>query len=368
MTEFSIHGREIGPSSQPYVIAEMSGNHNGSLDRAIEIVRAAAAAGASAIKLQTYRPDTITLDCKREEFLITDRASLWRGRYLYDLYEQAHTPWEWHPAIFDEARRLGIACFSSPFDESAVDFLEGLGVPAYKIASFEIVHLPLIRRVARTGKPMIISTGLASIGEIEQAVATAREEGNEQLVLLKCTSAYPARPEDCNLSTIVDLRERLGTQVGFSDHTLGVDVSFQAVRYYGATVIEKHVTLANTQGGVDEEFSLGPSELADLVAACNDGWKRSAPASENLYSPANGKPTYGATEQEVASHMFRPSIWFTRELSAGHTVTPGDIIVRRPGNGLPPARFDSLVGRQLRSAVEFGTPTAEDCFAGLSPA
>lgn len=362
MSEFSIDGREIGPNVEPYVIAEMSGNHNGSLNRALEIVRAAASAGASAIKLQTYRPETITLDCKRDEFLIDDEGSLWRGRYLYDLYEQAHTPWEWHRAIFDEAHRLGITCFSSPFDESAVDFLETLGVPAYKIASFEIVHLPLIRRVARTGKPMIISTGLASIDEIQQAVAAAREEGNEQLVLLKCTSAYPARPEDCNLSTIIDMRNRFGTQVGFSDHTLGVEVSAQAVRYYGATVIEKHVTLADTQGGVDEEFSLGPSELADLVTACNSGWSQNAPASENFHSLANGIPTYGATEKEIASHMFRPSIWFTRELSAGHTITPGDIIVRRPGNGLSPARFDSLVGRQLNTAVEFGTPTSEGSF------
>lgn len=357
MSDFVIDGRRIGVDHPPFAIAEMSGNHNGSLDRAIEIVRAAAATGASAVKLQTYRPDTITLDCRTDEFLIKNEESLWFGRYLYDLYSEAHTPWEWHHEIFAEARRLSIICFSSPFDETAVDFLEELGAPAYKIASFELVHLPLIRKVAATGKPMIMSTGLADVGEIEEAVAAARSVGNQQIILLKCTSTYPARLEDCHLSTIPDMRERFGTQVGFSDHTLGVQASAEAVKRYGATVVEKHFTLSETQDGVDEAFSLGPDDMRELVEACNRGWKHRKDAETGMSSVTHGVPTYGGTAREASARLNRPSVWFSRAMSDGETVGREDLIVRRPGRGLAPKHLDQLLGRRLNRSVVFGEPT-----------
>lgn len=362
MNEVNIGGVPVGPNSRPFVIAEMSGNHNGSLKRALEIVEQAAFAGASAIKLQTYKPDTITLNSDNDEFLIKDPNSLWFGRNLFELYSEAHTPWEWHPAIFEAARKLGIVCFSSPFDETAVDFLEELETPAYKIASFEIVHLPLISKVASTGKPLIISTGLATIEEIEAAVDVAQRAGNNQLILLKCTSAYPTQPIDCNLSTIPDIRERFNTQVGFSDHTLGVSVSSQAVKYYGATVIEKHFTLAETQSGVDEAFSLGPEELKSLVLACNSAHENPSNSSENSGSEAHGVPTYGGTENEKESLIFRPSIWFTRSLSEGTTVTKDDLIIRRPSYGLPPRDLDNLIGQKLSQTVNFADPTSWELF------
>ena len=290
----NIGGRPIGQEHPPFVIAEMSGNHNQSLERALEIVEAAAKAGAHAIKLQTYTADTITLDVRGGSFEINDSNSLWAGKNLYDLYKQAHTPWHWHGPIIERARELGILCFSSPFDESAVDFLENLNVPAYKIASFENNHLPLIRKAASTGKPLIISTGMATLGELDQAVSTAREAGCNQLILLKCTSTYPATPENTNISTIPHLKKLFGVEVGLSDHTLGVGVSVASVAL-GASIIEKHFTLSRADGGVDSAFSLEPHELNSLVVESERAW-----------------------QALVTSHMVRrmpnETVWFSEDL------------------------------------------------------
>ncbi len=344
-----IADKTIGPDHPPFVIAEMSGNHNQSLDRALAIVEAAAQAGAHAIKLQTYTADTMTLDVRGGSFEISDPDSLWAGQNLHDLYKQAYTPWEWHGPIMERARQRGMLCFSSPFDESAVDFLEQLDAPAYKIASFENNHLPLIRKAAATGKPLIISTGMASLGELEQAVAAAREAGCRDLVLLKCTSTYPATPANTNIRTIPHLRDLFGCQVGLSDHTMGVGVPVASVAL-GATVIEKHFTLSRAEGGVDSAFSLEPQELAALVQESERAWQ------------ALGQVTYGPTEAERKSLQFRRSIYVSADIAAGETFTADNIRIVRPGFGLPPSQLEAVLGRRLSHSVVAGTPVTWDLF------
>ena len=342
-----IAGRPIGLQHPPFVIAEMSGNHNQSLERALEIVEAAAKAGAHAIKLQTYTADTMTLDVRGGSFEINDPDSLWAGKNLHDLYKQAYTPWEWHAPIMERARELGLICFSSPFDESAVDFLLDLDVPAFKIASFENNHLPLIEKAASTGKPLIISTGMASLGELDQAVTTARSAGCDQLILLKCTSTYPATPENTNISTIPHLKQLFGAEVGLSDHTMGVGVSVAAIAL-GASVIEKHFTLSRSDGGVDSNFSLEPHELESLVVESERAWQ------------ALGKVTYGPTETEKNSLMFKRSIYVSRDIGEGEVFTSQNIRIIRPGDGAPPYLLDSILGLVARRAFKAGSPLTLD--------
>jgi pseudaminic acid synthase len=344
---FRIGDRWIGSDHPPLVIAEMSGNHNQSLDRALAIVDAAAEAGAHALKLQTYTADTITLNVRGGDFEIRDQGSPWAGQNLHDLYAKAHTPWEWHAPIMERARQRGMLCFSSPFDESAVGFLEELGVPAYKIASFENNHLPLIRKAAATGKPLIISTGMASLGELEQAVAAAREAGCRELVLLKCTSTYPATPANTNIRTIPHLRELFGCQVGLSDHTMGVGVPVAAVAF-GATVIEKHLTLSRAEGGIDSAFSLEPQELGALVEECERAWE------------ALGQVRYGPTEAELKSLQFRRSIYVAADIAEGESLTADHIRIVRPGLGLPPNHLEAVLGRRVRRDAAAGTPVTWD--------
>ena len=342
MPRFNIGHRAIGLDAPPFVIAEMSGNHNQSLERALEIVEAAARAGAHALKLQTYTADTMTLDLSHGEFFIEDANSLWAGSSLYALYQQAYTPWEWHAPIFRRARELGMLAFSTPFDESAVDFLESLDVPAYKIASFENTDLPLIRKVAATGKPMIISTGMASLAELDETVRTARAAGCRDLVLLKCTSTYPASPENSNVRTIPHLRELFGCEVGLSDHTLGVGASVAAVAL-GASVVEKHFTLSRAEGGVDAAFSLEPAELASLVQETARAWQ------------ALGQVRYGATQAEQASKRFRRSLYVVRDMAAGEVFDASNVRAIRPGLGLAPKHLDALLGRKARQPLKRGT-------------
>jgi N-acetylneuraminate synthase len=344
---FQIASRPVGADQRPYLIAEMSGNHNQSLDRALAIVDAAARAGADAIKLQTYTADTMTLDVHRSGFVIEDPASLWVGRQLHALYGQAHTPWEWHAPIMARAKARGMACFSSPFDATAVDFLEGLDVPAFKIASFENTDLPLIRRVARTGKPMIISTGMATVAEIDEAVAAARGAGCKDLVLLKCTSTYPATPENSNVRTIAHMRELFGCEIGLSDHTMGCGVAVAAVAF-GACVIEKHFTLRRADGGVDSSFSLEPEEFALLRSETERAWQ------------GLGRVRYGPTEAERKSLQFRRSLYIAVDLPAGATLDAGNVRAVRPGHGLAPKFIEQVLGRRVKRAVEAGTPLAWD--------
>ncbi|MEO3428955.1 pseudaminic acid synthase [Pelagibius sp. CAU 1746] len=336
-----IGGRRIGPDEPPYIIAEMSGNHKGDIRRTFSILEAAKAAGADAVKLQTYRADTITIDHHGPEFMV--EGGLWAGRRLYELYEEAHTPWEWHPEIFARARDLGITVFSSPFDPTAVDFLESLDAPAYKIASPEIIDIPLIRKAARSGKPMIISTGMASLEEIEEAVAAARGEGNDDIVVLHCTAAYPAPPEEANLATLADLRKRLGVTVGLSDHTLGTTVATIAVAL-GAAVIEKHFTLARADGGVDSAFSLEPAELARLV-------EESAVAHA-----AVGAPAYEPTKSEASVLRNRRSLYVVAPVARGETLSHENVRSIRPGNGMKPKYLDAVIGRKAARDLAFGEP------------
>lgn len=333
----------VGPGHAPFVIAEMSGNHNGSLERALEIVDAIGATGAQALKIQTYTADTMTLDLDRDEFFIADPDSLWKGNSLYKLYQQAHTPWDWHAPIFERARQHGMIAFSTPFDATAVAFLETLDVPCYKIASFENTDLPLIAKAAATGKPLIISTGMATVAEIGEAVQAARAAGCRELILLKCTSSYPASPEFSNLATIPHLQQTFGCQVGLSDHTLGVGAAIASVAL-GATVIEKHVTLARAQGGVDAAFSLEPAELKQLV-------EETARAQQ-----AVGQVRYGLTAAEERSRVFRRTLYVCADLKAGDELTPVNLRAIRPGLGLPPKYQAALIGRRVRVDVARGTP------------
>ena len=342
-----ILNREISSRCRPYLIAEMSGNHNQSLERALNIVESAAAHGADAIKLQTYTADTMTLDVRMPGFVIEDAKSPWFGRQLYELYHEAHTPWEWHRPIMERANALGMHCFSTPFDASAVDFLETLDIPAYKIASFEAVDLPLIRRVGATGKPMIISTGMASAGEIDEAVRAARDAGCGELVLLKCTSTYPATPQNTNLATIAHMRSLFNCEVGLSDHTLGCGVAVAATAL-GATVIEKHFTLSRAEGGVDSAFSMEPQELRQLRDETERAWQ------------AVGKIFYGPTEAEMKSLDFRRSLYVAQDMKAGDVLTDGNLRSVRPGFGLSAAHFETVLGMCVRRDVSCGTPVTWD--------
>ena len=342
-----INNKLIGVNNAPFIIAEMSGNHNQSLDRAIEIVEAASEAGVQALKLQTYTSDTMTLDLSDKEFLISDKDSLWKGKNLYELYKQAYTPWEWHQSIMQRANELGMTCFSSPFDESAVDFLEELNVPAYKIASFENNHLPLIRKVASTGKPVIISTGMATIVEIGEAVATAREAGCKDLILLKCTSTYPATPESSNVLTIPHMRELFDCEVGLSDHTMGIGASIAAVAH-GATVIEKHFTLDRLDGGVDSAFSLEPHELELLVVETKRAWQ------------SMGRVMYGGVRGEEKSKLFKRSIYIIKDMAVGDVFTEENIGIIRPGNGLSPKYYGHIIGQSINHSAKKGTPVSWD--------
>jgi pseudaminic acid synthase len=339
---FKIANRLIGRDRAPFVIAEMSGNHNQSLEQALEIVEAAAKSGAHALKIQTYTPDTMTIDLNEREFHISDPSSLWAGSSLYKLYGEAYTPWEWHKPIFDRARELGIIPFSTPFDDSAVHFLESLDVPCYKIASFENTDLPLIRRVAATGKPLIISTGMATVAELDETVRAARESGCKDLILLKCTSTYPATAGNTNILTIPHLRELFDCEVGLSDHTMGVGVSVASVAL-GATVIEKHFTLNRADGGVDSSFSMEPTEMAQLVIETECAWL------------ALGQVSYGPTEAEKKSIQFRRSLYIVQDLKEGDLLTRENMRAIRPGFGLPTKYLEVLLGKTVKQDVKRGT-------------
>jgi N-acetylneuraminate synthase len=339
----AIAGYAIGASHPPFIIAEMSGNHNQSLERALAIVEAAAKAGAHALKIQTYTADTMTLDLNDDEFFIADPGSLWKGNSLYKLYQQAYTPWEWHKPIFDRCRELGIIGFSTPFDETAVDFLESLNVPCYKIASFENTDIPLIRKAAATGKPLIISTGMATVAELDETVRAAREAGCRDLILLKCTSTYPATPENTNILTIPHMRQLFHCEVGLSDHTMGVGVAVASVAL-GATVIEKHFTLRRADGGVDSAFSLEPEELQALVMETERAWQ------------SLGTVGYGPVEAERKSLIFRRSLYVVNDIEAGEGFTRDNVRAIRPGKGLPPKHLDFVLNRRAKIALKKGTP------------
>lgn len=343
MTEgVQIANRLIGRNHAPFVIAEMSGNHNQSLKRALEIVEAAAKSGAHGLKIQTYTPATMTIDLDDREFHISDPNSLWAGTSLYKLYGEAYTPWPWHKPIFERARELGIIPFSTPFDHTALDFLENLDVPCYKIASFENTDLPLIRRVASTGKPMIISTGMATVAELDETVRAAREAGCKDLILLKCTSTYPASAENTNILTIPHMRELFGCEVGLSDHTMGLGVSVASVAL-GATVIEKHFTLNRADGGVDSAFSMEPAEMAQLVIETERAWQ------------AMGSVSYGPTDAEKKSIQYRRSLYVVQDLKAGDVFTKENLRAIRPGFGLPTKYLDVMLGKAVKRDVKRGT-------------
>ncbi|MCX6834627.1 MAG: pseudaminic acid synthase [candidate division Zixibacteria bacterium] len=343
MREIVVNGRNIGSKVEPFIIAEMSGNHNQSLERALAIVDAAAASGAHALKIQTYTAATMTLDLNASEFRIDDPRSLWRDRSLYDLYTEAHTPWAWHKPIFDRCRERGLIAFSTPFDASAVELLESLGVPMYKVASFENTDLPLIKLIAATRKPMIISTGMATVAELDDSIKAARGAGCDQIVLLKCTSAYPAAPEDINLRTIPHLRQLFDVEVGLSDHTLGLAVSLAAIAL-GATVIEKHFTLSRADGGVDSAFSLEPCELRTLTEESRRAWQ------------ALGKVHYGISEAEKKSLQFRRSLYVTQDMRKGDRFSSENLRAIRPGLGLAPKYLDMFLGRRVARDTKKGTP------------
>jgi pseudaminic acid synthase len=339
--EIKIDGRVIGMDQPPFVIAEMSANHNGQLEAALRIIEEAKTAGADAVKLQTYRPDTITLNSNLPDFQIDE--GLWKGRTLYELYEWAHMPWEWHKPLFEKARDVGITIFSSPFDATAVDLLENLNAPAYKIASLEAVDLPLIRYVASTGKPMIISTGLASADEIREAIATAHDGGCRQVAILHCVTGYPAPSGDYNLHTISDMRERFGVIVGLSDHTLDNTTAITSVAL-GAAIVEKHFTIDRSRGGPDDSFSLEPREFACLCRDVRTAWN------------ALGKCDYGLKSSEVGNEKFRRSLYFVADLAAGETVTESAVRSVRPGFGVAPKYLDQVIGRTLLRSVKRNTP------------
>lgn len=343
----AIDGREIGIEQPPYIIAELSANHNGSLQRALDTIEAAKESGADAIKLQTYTADTMTIDCDTDEFMI--KGGLWDGYKLYDLYKWAQTPFEWHHAMIEHARKIGITAFSTPFDETAVDLLEELKVPAYKIASFELIDIPLITNVASKGKPLIMSTGMSSESEIEEAVSAAKAEGNNEIILLHCISSYPAPMDQANLRQIQALGNRFNAIPGLSDHTLGTTAAITAVAL-GASVIEKHFTLSRNDKGPDSEFSLEPAELARLCTEAREAWA------------ALGDTGFERQEAETPNRIFRRSVYFVRDMPEGAAVTQDDIRRIRPGAGLPPKYFEQLIGKRLKKAVSRGTPTSWDLF------
>lgn len=343
LSEISLGKYKIGRGHKPFVIAEMSGNHNQSIDRALAIVDAAAKSGAHALKLQTYTADTMTIDLTEGDFFINDDKSLWNGNSLHKLYQQAYTPWEWHKVIFDRCRELGMLGFSTPFDETAVDFLEELNVPFYKVASFECTDLKLVRKIASTGKPMVISTGLSTMAEIDETVRTARQAGCKDLILLKCTSSYPASPLGTNISTIPNMREAFQCEVGISDHTFGIGVSVACVAL-GATVIERHFTLARADGGVDSAFSLEPAELSMLVQESERAWQ------------ALGRVHYGPVAQESNSMRFRRSLYVVKDMKAGERFTKENLRAIRPGFGLPIKYYDILMGKRVGKDLKRGTP------------
>ncbi|MEH2219450.1 MAG: pseudaminic acid synthase [Nostoc sp.] len=343
MQEINIGGTKIGQNYPPVIVAEMSGNHNQSLERALEIVEAAAKAGVNAFKLQTYTADTMTLNINEGEFYINNPDSLWHGNSLYQLYQQAYTPWEWHKPIFERCKELGIIGFSTPFDATAVDFLESLEVPCYKIASFENTDLPLIRKIASTGKPMIISTGMATISELDETVRTAQEAGCRDLILLKCTSTYPAKPKDTNLLTISHLRDLFNVQVGLSDHTMGIGVAVASVGL-GATFIEKHFTLRRVDGGVDSAFSMEPEEMHQLAVETERAWQ------------ALGKINYGPTEAEKQSLTFRRSLYIAQDMKPGDIFTSENLRSVRPGFGLSTKYYDFFIGKSINKYAKLGTP------------
>jgi N-acetylneuraminate synthase len=344
MKHIQIAGRNIGPNHPPYVIAEVSANHNGKLETAMNIIEEAKKAGADAAKLQTYKPDTITLNCDSEEFKI--RGGLWDGRTLYELYEEAHMPWEWHKPLFEHARKVGITLFSSPFDNTAIDLLEDLNAPAYKIASFEAVDLPLIKYAASTGKPMIISTGMADAEEIQEAITAAREGGCKQLAIVHCVSGYPAPAEDYNLRTIPDMIERFGLVTGLSDHTLDNTTAITSVAM-GASIIEKHFTLDRSGGGPDDSFSLEPVELAALCLGAKTAWQ------------ALGQVDYGRKSSEQGNAKFRRSLYFVKDMKAGEVITENCVRSVRPGFGLPPKFLHQILGLTIRRDVRYATPVLQ---------
>lgn len=342
ITPVTIDARRIGPGEPVYVVAEMSASHHQSFDEAARIVRAAKDSGADAIKLQTYTPDTMTIDCRTEPFQI-GKGTIWEGRNLYELYGEAYTPWEWQPELKTLANGLGMDCFSTPFDMSAVEFLEKMDVPVHKIASFEVVDLPLIERIARTGKPVIMSTGMTSLDEVEEAVQTLRKAGCRQLVLLKCTSAYPAPPEAMNLRTIPDMAERFGVPVGLSDHTMGIAASVAAVAL-GACVIEKHFTLSRAAGGPDAAFSLEPQELREMVDAIRTTEK------------AMGRVNYELTPSETAMRVYRRSLFVVEDVERGSVFSSRNVRSIRPGHGLPPKVIGDVIGRRASRDLVRGSP------------
>ncbi|MBN1211036.1 MAG: pseudaminic acid synthase [candidate division Zixibacteria bacterium] len=333
----------VGLDYPPFIVAEMSGNHNQSLDRALEIVRAAAQAGVQALKIQTYNADSMTLDLREGDFVIDDPESLWYGKSLYELYQEAHTPRDWHKPIFELCRELGLIGFSTPFDASAVDFLESHEVPCYKIASFENTDLPLLRKVAATGKPVIISTGMAELAELDETVRAVREAGVEDIILLKCTSTYPATPENSNILTLPHMRDLFGVQVGLSDHSLGVGVAVAGVAL-GATLVEKHFTLNRAEGGVDADFSMEPGEMKILVEETQRAWQ------------AKGRISYGPSRKESESLKYRRSLYVTRDMKAGEVFSGENLRAIRPGRGLPPKYYDIFMGKKVTRDVKRGTP------------
>ncbi|MEI7342865.1 pseudaminic acid synthase [Pectobacterium brasiliense] len=347
MKNITINKRKIGENEPPYIIAELSANHNGDIKRAYQIMEEAKKAGADAIKLQTYTHETITIDCDAEEFQI--HGGLWDGKTLYELYKGAHMPWEWHKPLFDKAKELGITIFSSPFDFTAVDLLEELDAPAYKIASFEVIDLPLIKRVAQTGKPMIISTGMANEEEIAEAIKTARDNGCQELVVLHCVSGYPAPAEQYNLRTIVDISQRFNVLSGLSDHTIDNATAIASVAL-GAHVIEKHVTMDRHGGGADDSFSLEPRELKALCKDVKTAWL------------ALGKPGYEKTEAEKGNVKFRRSLYIVKDIKQGEIFTHNNVKSIRPGNGILPKFLDDVLGKKAKKDLFFGNPLTFDDF------
>ncbi len=345
---FNIEGRKIGLDEPPFVIAEMSGNHNHSLERALQIVEAAAYAGVDALKIQTYTADTMTINSKAPDFMINDERSLWKGQCLYQLYQKAYTPWDWHREIFKKCRDLGIIAFSTPFDLTAVDFLEKLDVPCYKIASFENTDHILLKKVAGTRKPVIMSTGMATFKEISESVSLLKENGCSFIALLKCTSAYPALPDESNIVTIQDFREKFPyCEVGLSDHTIGIGAAVVSIAF-GCSIIEKHFTLSRAEGGVDSAFSAEPAEMKQLVKECENAWR------------SLGKVSYGPTDSEMPSLKYRRSLYFITNIKKGEIITSINVRSIRPGLGLPTKYYDAVIGRRVVKDVEWGTPVSWD--------